>query len=308
MKAKTIRSVLKKVIGAWTNSIEDEETRQLVEENTIVTGGCIASMLLGEKINDYDIYFRTQDTALAVARYYVGKFNARAKEKEKGNQMRLIPSVRVEDERVRIHIQSAGIASITDEGDYKYFEADPDADAIQASEYIENAVSIVKQRDHASIEKYTPLVLTENAITLKGKIQPIVRFYGKPEEIHRNFDFVHCTNYWTSWDKELVLKADALESLLARDLRYIGSLYPVSSIMRMRKYVSRGWSCTAGQIIKIAWQVSKLDLEDYDVLHEQLIGVDVAYFSEILEKIRESIKEGEPVDGAYLFELIDKVF
>jgi hypothetical protein len=36
---------------------EDEQVRKLALENTIVTGGSIASMLLNEKVNDFDIYF-----------------------------------------------------------------------------------------------------------------------------------------------------------------------------------------------------------------------------------------------------------
>ena len=52
MKAKTIKAVLRKKIDAWLASIEDESVRTLARKNTIVTGGCIASMLLKEKVND----------------------------------------------------------------------------------------------------------------------------------------------------------------------------------------------------------------------------------------------------------------
>lgn len=74
MKAKTIKAILRKKIDGWLASIEDEKVRDLAAKNTIVTGGCVASMLLGEQINDFDIYFRTREAALAVARYYVARF------------------------------------------------------------------------------------------------------------------------------------------------------------------------------------------------------------------------------------------
>jgi hypothetical protein len=32
-------------------------------------------MLLGEEVKDFDIYFRDKQTALAVAKYYVNRFN-----------------------------------------------------------------------------------------------------------------------------------------------------------------------------------------------------------------------------------------
>ena len=77
------RSGIKKEIEAklkdWFATIDDEVLRKKVEKNTIVTGGCIASMLLGEKINDFDIYFRDQATTVAVAEYYVAKFNEKNK-------------------------------------------------------------------------------------------------------------------------------------------------------------------------------------------------------------------------------------
>ena len=63
-------------INEWIASIEDEPLRRLVTEQTIVTGGAIASMLLKEPVNDYDVYFLTMDCAEQVARYYVVKFNA----------------------------------------------------------------------------------------------------------------------------------------------------------------------------------------------------------------------------------------
>lgn len=71
MKAKTIKAVLGSIHREFVNSIEDENVRNLVNKDAIITGGAIASMLLGEKVNDYDYYFRTRETALAVANYYV---------------------------------------------------------------------------------------------------------------------------------------------------------------------------------------------------------------------------------------------
>ncbi|MCW3062424.1 MAG: hypothetical protein JWQ02_4245, partial [Capsulimonas sp.] len=74
MKTKTINIVLCRKFDAWLASIEDEAVRDLAARNTIITGGCIASMLLKEPVNDYDLYFRNSETALAVATYYVSQF------------------------------------------------------------------------------------------------------------------------------------------------------------------------------------------------------------------------------------------
>ena len=49
-----------------------------------------------------------------------------------------------------------------------------------------------------------------------------------------------------------------------------------------------------------------LNLKDFKVLEEQLTGVDVAYFHEILNKMQS--KDPELVDFAYLSTLIDEIF
>ena len=52
MKAKTIKSIIHNKIEHWLESIEDVSLRNRVKDKVIVTGGAIASMLLGEEVND----------------------------------------------------------------------------------------------------------------------------------------------------------------------------------------------------------------------------------------------------------------
>jgi hypothetical protein len=47
-------------------------------------------------------------------------------------------------------------------------------------------------------------------------------------------------------------------------------------------------------------------MTNHTVLEEQLTGVDVAYFAEVIEKIK--AKDPEKVDAAYLTEIIDRMF
>lgn len=313
MKAKTIKAVLKKKTAEWFETIEDEAVRKLAEENTIVTGGCIASMLLKEEVNDFDIYFRNHKTALAVAEYYVGRFEPI---KRKG-----IPcEIWVEDcvERIKIMIKSAGIASEDGtEKPYQYFEAKPEGEAggyveevMQDPGEIEDTFQETKdkaaQTEDDGKPKYRPVFLSTNAITLSHRIQLVLRFFGEPDEIHENYDFTHCTSYWTSKDGNLVLRPEALESLLSRELRYQGSKYPVCSVFRLRKFIKRNWTINAGQILKMCMQISALDLTDLKVLEDQLTGVDCAYFVEILQKMKE--KDAERINTAYLVEIIDRMF
>jgi hypothetical protein len=310
VKSKTIKAVIGKKMQEWLKSIEDEAVRELVSQNSIVTGGCIASMLLKERVNDFDVYFRNKETVMAVAQYYVARFRV---QKKTGVPCEI--SVKDDGERVRIVVKSAGIASEQGtEKPYEYFETKPEGEgAGYVGEVMKDPGAIedaYEETEAAALETeestYRPVFLSTNAITLSSRVQIILRFFGEPDDIHKNYDFVHCTNYWTSWDRDLVLHQPALESLLAKELRYVGSKYPICSLFRLRKFIQRNWTINAGQILKIAMQISELDLTDVAVLEDQLTGVDVAYFIEIIEKVK--AKDPQKVNAAYLVEILDRMF
>lgn len=286
-KAKTIRAVLSKKFNAFLDSITDDAVRTSVRNNSIITGGAIASMLLGERVNDYDVYFTDKATALLVANYYVNAF----KSKHAADLM-----VQEEDDgRIRIVTEKGhrgatdGDVAVLGEGDVE----DAYDDLNEAAQEVEDG-------------SYRPVFISTNAITLSDRIQIVLRFYGKADEIHENYDFVHCTNYWESATGKLELRPKALEALLARELRYVGSKYPLCSIIRLRKFIKRGWSINAGQILKMVMQLQELNLMDIKVLEDQLTGVDSAYFCQVIQDL--SAKDPEKVNAAYLVEIIDRMF
>jgi len=225
MKTKTIKTILSKKFESWLKSIpkEAEALRERIKKNTMITGGAITSMLLGEKVEDYDFYFRDKATTLAVARYYVAKFNA-INPDYKFKDGRKLSSVQVMEglcrngtDRVAIMVRSAGVASSSRMNDYQYFETLEPGSPEQEG-FIEEAMAVKKREEKAEKAPYMPIFLTSNAITLSNNVQLILRFFGEPDEIHKNYDFVHCMNYWTSWDNELVLRKDSLEAILGKEL------------------------------------------------------------------------------------------
>lgn len=307
-KKNGIRIELKKKIEDWIKSIDDEELRQVVARNTIVTGGAIASMLLGEKINDYDIYLKTKEATKALANYYVKKFMEFNGDKFNGMEVKYIPEVReeklknikgTEEERIVIFMKSAGVASESQE-DYTYYELGGMDDAT------EFASTLAEEIKDDSKPKYRPIFLSQNAITLSDKMQIVIRFYGNPDEIHENYDFQHA-KCWYDYDKNhLHLDPEALECLLSRTLIYRGSLYPIASIFRMKKFLERGWRISAGQQLKIMWQISELDLKNMDVVREMLVGVDMAYLYQLVDALSKT--DPEKIDSAYVSTIIDKIF
>lgn len=308
MKKRTIEKVLMHKFLDFVASIEDEPTRDLVKMNSLITGGCIASMLLKEQVNDYDIYFTNKETVLAVANYYAKKFedlkNVRATVVD-------VDSLDVDSKEFYYQhgISGQGRVAI-------YCEANSQVPDDDDPEHIEELTGVVlqeKREKDDENQKYKPVYLSPNAISLSHKVQLIIRFYGEPEEIHKNYDYVHATNYWTI-KKGLNLNQPALEAILAKELIYIGSKYPLASILRCKKFILRGWHINAGQQLKIMYQISKLNLDDVSVLEDQLVGVDVAYFMTLISALRSAIKshsdKGEPFVWSYeyLSEIIDRVF
>lgn len=338
MKAKTIKKVIENKFDDFCKSIQDKYVRKLVEKNTIVTGGCIASMLLKEKVNDFDFYFTDKETVTAVAAYYVKEF----KKENPGLQITvvdvdsLIPHEQWEKEKPKdINGEDLGYREyyeargFTQKGRVGVFCSSimgkmEDEDGVITDTELQIISDVLddKEAEKATaepaedkkVEKYKPLFLSPNAISLSYKVQLIIRFYGDAQEIHKNFDFVHATSYWTSEKRQLVLSPRAMESCLARELVYIGSLYPVTSIIRTRKFINRNWTINAGTYLKIMFQISKLDLENVAVLEDQLIGVDVGYFMALISAIKAAQFTAKEKDESfrleynYLAEIIDRIF
>lgn len=309
-KRSGIRRELKEKTISWLNSITDEDVRKSAAKDIIITGGSIASMLLGEPVNDFDCYFRTKATTLKVARYYVDEFNKKHKVKVSKHVNPYTPEVREEtmvnaqgeeEDRVVIYIKSAGVAGEA-QSTYSYFESKTED---ETKEFVKSTAKKLK-KGNKKHKRYQVTFLSDNAITLTNKMQIIIRFYGEPDKIHSNYDFQHAMSYYDHHKEQLVIPADAMESMMSRHLIYRGSLYPIASIFRMKKFIERGWRITAGQQLKIMWQISELDLKNKQTLREQLVGVDMAYMHQLIEALKD-IKE-EKINASYVATVIDRIF
>ena len=307
-KRNGIKRELDAFLEAWLGTITDPVVRQVAQDNVIITGGCIASMLMGDKVNDYDVYFRTLNSTMLVAQYYVKTFQETNQDvlTAKGT-LPFLPEVRVEDllnikgeteKRVVIYIKSAGVVGEEQE-EYKYFEGFPPEEAEKFAESLLNEAAEDKP-------KYRPIFLSQNAITLSNNAQIVIRFYGEPDQIHNNYDFIHATCYYDYKAKKLNFNAEALEAMMSHTLVYRGSLYPVASIFRAKKFIERGWRITAGQLLKIMWQISEIDLTNPVILREQLTGVDQAYMWQLIDALKDV--DPQKINSTYVAAIIDRIF
>jgi len=298
MKIKTIKFKIKKKIDAWLESILDEQLREDLKDNTIVTGGAIASMLRGEDVNDYDLYFTDKKIVIRLINYYkdaswpITILNGAFKQ------------VYIEDAKVRSggDFEPAGNA---------YNMAVENLDDDRVTMFFNSKVGyIVKAPLTGERAPYSPLFFSANAITLANDIQIITRFHGSPLKIHENFDFVHATNYYKVRTGELYTNKKALISLMTGELKYMGkSKYPLTAMIRTRKFQARGYTMGAGEMVKIMFQLNGYDLKDPVVLSEQLIGVDIAYFNELIEALIKAQKDPEfSITNTWIMQQIDEIF
>jgi len=258
MNERRIKEHLRNKVDEWIDTLPMELQRDALT-SCFVSGGSIVSLLLGDEVNDYDIYFTKEHIALRVAYYYA---------KDKASRIAFDPGT------INITIRNSGV-------------------------WLNNK---------EELQPYEPKCITGNAISLNDKVQLITKFVGTPDKISKNFDFVHCMCYYEPFSDNLVVPADAAVSMLTKELKYRGSLYPLASIIRTRKFIKRGWSINAGQYLKMVLQLQKLDLYDLDVLKDQLMGVDTLHFNQMLQQVGDLNAEDGQVDALYLVELIDRFF
>lgn len=333
MRRKNIKKSLDYKIEKWLETIDNEFVKDTIRENLIITGGCFASMIQNEKVKDYDCYFRTYESLAIVANYYADKYNQNASEEFepfyldyqslKGIE---IPMIDNEDENFLYHLKKFNekLDIINKPENNKYSKkVSIKADGYDLSRmrmWIQSSGIIGEVDDDGHNEptikvtdetpEYHPIFISSNAITLSEGIQIVVRFYGEPSDIHDTYDFVHTKAYYDLKSNEVVIPTEVYEAVADKELIYTGSKYPLCSFFRTKKFMKRDWRINAGEMLKISVQISDLDLYDINVLRDQLIGVDSAYFAEVVKDLEEQKKKDVDfeITQNYLIELIDRIF
>lgn len=300
MQSKTAQKIIKNSLESWLETITDEPLRKDVRKNILLSGGSIASLLQNMEVNDYDVYLKDMNVLYRLAEYYTKDYPIQILDGRKKDKY---------NEYLEARKSSFNYEENTEEGEdvARYSVALRTLKEDQIKLYTSTTYGgyKVKWDETKELPKYRPLFFSPNAISLSDNVQIVVRFHGDNEQIHKTFDFIHATNYFT-FDDGLVLNKEALESLLTKQLKYQGSLYPLTSIIRIKKFLNRGWKISAGEMLKIMFQISELDLHNPDILEEQLIGVDIAYFGTLVSILRGV--DPDKFDSSFLNSIIDKVF
>lgn len=256
MKSKRdVANHLRNKLTHWLNSNScndmSKKTKNLINEHSLIAGNSIACLYRNEKVNDYDVYFKDIETVINVVSYYIDQIN-----KKKGTDYHLTcrPSNDTEVEIIT-NIPRSGLNVISD------YDYPPD--------------------------DYNPIIITRTAITLANGIQLVYKFVGKGKDVVNEFDFLHTKAFWQSnKPQDITMPYDVLENIRFNMLKYTGSKYPISSIIRAIKYTTkRDWVLSASDTLKICLDINGLDLSNQVELEAQMLGVDLGYFSAIIDAL-----------------------
>ena len=291
---KTLKEFSKNIIAFcqnYANAYVDDDpicSIQYLKKVLIISGGAIASLYLNEEVNDYDIYSRDENLIESVRDCVIKHINSSqhtnfrySKKLNKFyrclNLEKDIDNDEYENEEIEFY-EVISVPEIIKRNMINRADIDDDEDDYNEDE-IKGVIAGLLTKP------FEPLYITVNAISFTQGYQLITRFFGEPEEILSNFDFIPVKNYFDFERGKLILNDNALNSLLTKTLYYDGTKFPICSIFRMKKYLLKGWKISTTEIFKMCYQISELDLKDIEILKEQLIGVSTTFFLKFLLKL-----------------------
>jgi hypothetical protein len=114
------------------------------------------------------------------------------------------------------------------------------------------------------------------------------KMMGTPEYIISHFDFTVCMSAYSFKTKNIFCYDKFLEHLARRELIYNpDTFFPLSSLIRTKKYIKRGYNITALQYLKIVSHIHSLltkieERRDISLLREQFNGLDVVLIEEMM--------------------------
>lgn len=278
MNKQYIERYLKEKVEDFTKGLGiTADMQRKVKNNVVVAGGSIRSLLSGEEPNDIDIYFKDQKLLFEVVRQVI-------------------------DDN---YVEASVLLGNPNEDDGSYDVDDGWTNNGSNGVYVWlQSMGVWGPDDEPDPEKQEVAFITGNAITFSNGFQLVTRFTGSEEEILSTFDFAHTANYY-SIQKGLVLNDEALVAILNKQLVYVGSKYPLASLMRIKKFEKIGYSIPTSELLKIAFNLNDFDLTDEAVLADQLTGVDVSYTGELVREVK---SYGKDIDTGYLMKLASEIY
>ena len=186
MQIKTIEKVIINKMNEWLETITDEDLRKETKNNLLVSGGSIASMLMGADVNDYDVYIKDINVLKKLTNYYIKPFENEGVWIADGREKKeLLKKYCIEEEQISSNnYHSIALRNLKEDQIKLMFESK------------EGGIRLNEEKSKDELN-YDPVFFSPNAISLSNDLQIVLRFWGDNKKIHETFDFVHATNYFT---------------------------------------------------------------------------------------------------------------
>jgi len=271
-----------------TTKINEEWIRQ----NCYIAGGCCVSNATRTPINDIDIYFKTKEARdtfideIGDGRYI--------------NKTEDVWKALLNYE----YLLNSGVCEIGSEKEYDV----KNQDKIEKMKFTSNEVTyedskvtvleflhyripypllekqkwmfengydyVLSDRNHFEVD--SDMFLGNKSITIKRNgmtYQFIIRFYGEPQKVmDETFDFQHCKIAYDLATNQYIASQETWECLSKREIKYVNSFYPISSMKRLFKYAGREFTYTTDEFVKIIRDIHKIDVDNKYVMEDQLVG------------------------------------
>jgi hypothetical protein len=120
--------------------------------------------------------------------------------------------------------------------------------------------------------------------------------FGDPKTIFGYYDFTVCMAAYqfrhAGKEEGFVFGDDFFKHVGQRRLVFhTGTMFPICSMLRVMKYIKKGFFITGMELLKMGLSIHSLKIETYKDLRRQLQGIDTAFLAELTD----NMKEGEPL-------------
>jgi len=157
-----------------------------------------------------------------------------------------------------------------------------------------------------------PAFISDNAITYSKDgltIQSIQSIMGIPMDIIDQFDYTICMSAYSCKRRYFSFGETFFEDLAGRQLIFnVYARYPISSLFRIKKYLARGYKISGVEMVKIALCIHRLNLSDYNILRDQLMGIDVSLLSALMDTLSSEEYGAREYDFKKFMGLLDSAY
>lgn len=138
---------------------------------------------------------------------------------------------------------------------------------------------------------------SNNAVSFENrngvKIQAITNpelMGTSPFEVFKNFDFTICMGAYDFVVDDFVISSEFLNDIAQKRLNFnTGTKYPICSLIRTKKYQEKGFVIDAKNMIVLALTIKELQIDTYEDVINQILGIDTFLMYQFTEFLKESI-------------------